>query len=169
MQFTMETVYDQKAMTAMARGIRKVCRRKQNRRSHLWGAFAVVLACFLMISSGEFDIRMAVTLTAVIAILLIFAFQDHLNGYIARKRGIPGLNKSLVTFHELGYHSETPMGSSDFSYDTVKAVIRTGDYFVFAFGPSHGQVYDSRTIEGGTADAFSVFIAGKIGKQVVKI
>ena len=41
--FTFETVYDQRAMTAMARALRKTVRRKRNRRVRIFGIIAAVL------------------------------------------------------------------------------------------------------------------------------
>jgi len=37
MEFKFETAYDQKALSAMARGLRKTVRLKKSRRSHIIG------------------------------------------------------------------------------------------------------------------------------------
>lgn len=42
MEFTFETIYDQKAMKAMANALRKTVRKKRSRRSHIWG----LIVCF---------------------------------------------------------------------------------------------------------------------------
>lgn len=36
-EFTFETTYNQKAMTTMARALRKTVRKKHSRRSHIFG------------------------------------------------------------------------------------------------------------------------------------
>ena len=47
MEYTFETVYDQKAVSAMVRALRKTLRKKRSRRTHVWGWIVVILAFFL--------------------------------------------------------------------------------------------------------------------------
>ena len=47
MEFVFETSYDQKGLTAMARGLRKTLRKKKSRRSHVFGWAVVVLGLLL--------------------------------------------------------------------------------------------------------------------------
>lgn len=170
MVFTIETVYDQKAMTAMVRGIRKTLRKKQSKRTRNFGMLSITLGIILLISVEKITAaRFVVTLAAIIVILLALIFQDPLNAYFTRRRGLPGLDKAVVTFHEEGYHSATAIGESDFYYDTIACVIDSGDYFVFAFSPTHGQVYDKGKLIGGTAHEFAEFIEKKTGKQLIVV
>ncbi len=169
MEFTVETTYDQKAMTAMARCLRKTIRKRRSKRSHILGAVVVVLAVILAFSDGEFHFRSIVTLLAAAAIVLTQIFEDWLNGYITLKRGLPGLIKSVVTFREEGYHSETAVGSSDFPYDTIQRLVRCGNYLVFIFSSSHGQVYDLRSLAGGTEAELIGFLSERTGKQVERV
>lgn len=39
MEFTFDTVYDQRAVTAMAHGLRKTIRKKHSRRSHIFAGW----------------------------------------------------------------------------------------------------------------------------------
>lgn len=166
MKFTIETVYDQKAMTAMVRALRKTVNKKRSKRTHRFGMIAIILGLFLLFSADAINFRLVITLTVVAVIVLALIFEDAINAYFTRKRGLPGLEKAVVTFHENGYHSVTALGESDFYYNTIQCFIECGDYFIFAFGPSHGQVYNKRNITGGTAEDFSAFITEKTGKQL---
>ena len=47
MEFTVETVYDQRAVTAMAKGLRKTIRKKHSKRAHVFGWLVVLLALIL--------------------------------------------------------------------------------------------------------------------------
>ena len=132
MEFTFETVYDQKAMTSLVRGIRKVLRKRQNTRTKWFGSFAVFLGLLLLFSTEAMD-------------------------------------NSIVTFHENGYHSVSTVGESEFPYSAIQCIIDTGDYFVLAFGPSHGQVYSKQSIRGGTIEDFMMFLAEKTGKTIEKV
>ena len=55
MEFTFETVYNQKAVTAMARALRKTLRKKKSRRSHIFGWIILVIAVLLTLPLGDKD------------------------------------------------------------------------------------------------------------------
>lgn len=169
MEFTVETTYDQKALTAMARALRKTVRRKHSRRSHVFGWSACLLGILLIFNAAEVNAKVIITALAVIFMLGALLFEDQLNGYIARKRGLPGLDRSSVTFHDKGYHSVTPIGSSDFSYDTILRFAETNDYFVFIFSKSHAQVYAKNGLTGVSSEEFAAFISQKTGKPVESV
>lgn len=158
MEFRMETRYDQKTMKALARGLRKVMRTKRSKRSHRFGWIVTALGVVLMLSAERFTLRVAVTGLAVLAILLALLFEDAINGYVARKRGLPGLDRSVATFRQDDYHSATPLGESTFSYETIAALGETDSYFLFFFSPSHGQIYDKETLTGGTEAQFRALL-----------
>ncbi len=170
MEFTFETAYNQKALTAMARGLRKTVRKKSSKRSHIFGWICIVLAILFIIPMGSetfvLDGKMMVTILATAAILLVFCFEDKLNGYIAKKRMIKDLDKAVCTFGEESYISETNVGKSEFKYDRVQALAETADYFVFVFDFSHAQIYDKKQLKGGTLEEFRKFIEAKTGKEI---
>ena len=53
MKFTFETEYNHKALTVMAKTLRKTVRNKKSRRSHIIGWLLVVLSVFLIFFTGE--------------------------------------------------------------------------------------------------------------------
>ena len=104
MEFTTTTDYDMKTLTAMARALRKTVRKKRSRRAHIFGWIVVLLGTFLLLppagSSFSINGRTLLTLSAVLAILLTFFFEDRLNGYFARKRLLPGTESAVSVFKE---------------------------------------------------------------------
>ena len=173
MGFKCETAYNQEAVYNMAKAIRKTARRKRSRRSHIFGVIVIILALLLTLPLGDkafvFDFR-TIFIWFVAAILFFtLIFEDKINGYIARKRMMPGLAKAIVTFKEDGYHSETEVGSSDFKYSTIALLAETKDYFVFIFSQSHAQVYSKKSITGGTIEEFREFITNVTGKEIQKV
>lgn len=169
MEFVFETKYDQKALTAMAHTLRLTLRKKRSRRSHLFGFILVVICLIIVIPGGEdysFDMRKAITAVVALVLLLVLIFEDWLNGYTARKRMLPGTEKSVAVFNEDGYTSEVGVGKSEWSYEKMQLVAETKDYFVFVFSQSHAQVYDKAHLTGGTVEGFREFIARKTGKTV---
>lgn len=173
MEFVFDTIYNQKALTSMVKGVRKTVRRKRTARSRVFGYIVIAMAILMILSDVKngfvFDAKKLVTIFAVLAILIVLIFEDSINGYIARKRMLPGTEKSKVTFREDGFFSETAVGNTEWKYDRILEIAEMKDYFVFVFGISHAQVYDKNSLSGGTVDEFRSFICEKTGKTIVNI
>ena len=173
MKYTFETLYNQEALTIMAKCLRKTVRRKKSKRSHIFGWIVVILAVILSIASDAesfaIDFKKLITWTAALAIVISFIFEDWLNGYFAKKRMLKGTEKSISTFDTEtpnAFISETAIGKSEFSYDKVAQIAETERYFVFIFSENHAQVYDKVSISGGTVDEFREFISKVTNKTV---
>lgn len=173
MEFIFETTYNQKALTTMAKGIRKTARKKRSKRSHIFGwiviALAVILALADIKDGIEFTANRIITLLAALVILIVLLFEDKINGYFARKRMLPGTEKSKATFTDDGFRSETEVGKTEWNYDRILILAETKDYFIFVFSSSHAQVYDKNNLSGGTADEFREFICERTGKAMTAI
>lgn len=167
MEFTFTTAYNQKAMTAMARALRKTVRKKHSRRSHILGCIVVVLGLMFSLPFGNenFSVSFSTIITwlAVVAVTVVLIKEDAINGYFARKRALPQLLTSTTVFTTDGYHSSTEVGNSDFRYDNIVALAETRDYFVFIFSKSHAQVYEKDGLSGGTLDGFKHFVGNITG------
>ena len=102
MEFIVETAYDQKAIAMMAKALRKTTRSKSSKRSHIFGIAVMILAVVLTLPIGEkefvLDFRTIFTWAIAAIIFFTLIFEDSINGYVARKRMLPGLAKSTVTF-----------------------------------------------------------------------
>ena len=166
MEFVFETDYDGKAMTAMARGLRKTVRKKHSRRSHVFGWIVIALGLLLSWPSDGVGSSNVVTWIAIAVMLIALLFEDRLNGFFARKKMLPGTAHSKAIFTQEGYRSETQMGSTEWKYENITAMAETARYFVFLFGKNHAQVYDKSSLTGGTAEEFRAFIREQTGKPV---
>ncbi|MBQ2829685.1 MAG: YcxB family protein [Oscillospiraceae bacterium] len=174
MRYTFETTYDQKALTAMAKCVRKTVRRKRSRRSHVLGWIVAALGILFPFIANEdgIDFKKIVTWTAAAVMVLALLFEDRLNAYVAKRRMIKGSEKANAVFDteaEGTFVSETAVGKTEFPYTAVLAVAETQRYFVFMLSTDHAQVYDKNTLAGGTADAFREFIAERTGRSVVPV
>ena len=173
MEFTFETSYNQKALTTMARALRKTVRKKRSRRSHILGWIVMIMGAFLAVnplrSGVVFNAKNIVTWLAILAIFIVFIWEDALNGYIASKRMLKGTEKTTSIFTEEGFASITEIGKTEWNYDKVMQIAETKDYFVFIYSANHAQVYDKSSISGGTAEEFCRFIEEKTGKKIMKI
>jgi len=167
MEFIFETQYNAKTMTAMAKALRKTIRKKHSRRSHIFGWIVTALALLLVFSGGfVLDMRTVVTLAAVLAILTVLLFEDRLNGVLAKKRLLPGTEKAVSVFNESGFNTTTEIGRTDWNYEKILIIAETSDFFVFILSANHAQLYDKRSLQGGTAEDFRSFIENATGKAV---
>ena len=170
MRFTVETNYDQKTLTSLAHALRKTVRKKSGRLSHILGWIAVVLSPVLLFHDGfALDFRRVITLLAVLFMLAVLLFEDSINGWIARKRLLKGLDKSVTTFEEEGYETITAVGKTQWTYEVIGEIVELKNCFVFIFDRSHGQVYDKAGFTEGSVEEFRSFIEGKTKKEVKTI
>ena len=173
MEFTLNSVYDQMAVTAMARGLRKTVRKKHSFRSHIFGWIVVVLALVLSFLPGgngfSITFKTVVTWLIVLVLVVTLLFEDAINGYFARKRALPGTEQTKTTFGPDGYRSVNQAGETLWSYGNVKTVAETGNYLVFVLNKNHAQVYDKRTVSGGTEAEFREFLVKVTGKPVESV
>ena len=176
MKFTFETEYNQKALSVMAKCIRKTARAKRSRRSHIFGWIVIALALLLSFTSGDdgfvITFKTVITWVAAAVMLIVLLFEDKINGYFARKRMLKGTEKSVATFDTENpdmFISQTEVGKAEFNYDKIAMIAETERYFVFVFSASHAQIYDKNTLAGGTINAFREFIIQKTEKTVVKV
>lgn len=172
-EFTFETVYDQKAVTVMAEVLRKTIRKKKSRRVHVFGWIAVALAVIFTLPWGgeAFTVRFLTIATwaAGLIVLAGLLFEDKLNAYIARKHMLAGTDKTAAVFGEEGYTSVSGFGKSEFHYENITLIAETGGYFVFIFDKVHGQIFDKSTLSGGTAEEFRHFLSEKTGKEIQSV
>ncbi len=172
MRFTFVTEYNQKALTAMARGLRKTVRSKRSKRSHILGVIVILLCVLLTLIKDQgfiFNLKNVVTWVAGFFVIAVLIWEDYLNGYFAGKKMLKGTEKNTAIFTEEGYSTLTAVGESSWVYNTLAAVAETRDYFVFVFSLNHAQVYDKNGMTEGTPEAFRRFIERKTGKTVQNI
>ena len=170
MEFTFDTVYDQKAVTAMARGLRKTIRKKRSRRSHVFGWVVILLVLLLTIPQDGAPLvvegRTIITWAAGAMILVALLFEDKLNAWFACRRMMPGTDHATSVFAEESYSSETAVGTMQWKYENIRELAEDKNYFVFMFDQRYAQVYDKRTLSGGSEEAFRDFICRKTGRVI---
>jgi len=170
MEFIFDTVYDQKAVTAMAHGLRKTIRKRRSRRSHVFGwlVIALILLLTLPLDGGPLVIegRTIITWAAGLLIFVTLLFEDKINAWVARRRMLAGTDRAVSVFGEEGYSSESAMGRTEWRYENIGQIAEDENYFIFVFDKSHAQVYAKQGMTGGTTADFRSFIAQKSGKEV---
>lgn len=173
MEFRFETKYDQKGLTVLARALRKTIRKKQSRRSHIFGWCVIALAILLVAAGRLLDepwtFRDTLNCGVGAILIAVLVTEDQVNAFFAKKKMLPGTSAARCVFTEESYTSTTEVAATEFHYEAVQQVCETADYFVFLFSRQHGQIYDKATLSGGTAEEFRTFITEKTGKPVAYI
>lgn len=165
MEFTFKTECNEKALTVMAKALRKTVRKKKSRRTHILGWTLTVIGVMMMLT-GETGLYRGINAAAVIVMCLGMLFEDRINGFFAKKRMLPGTEKAVTVFSETGYVTETAAGKTEWSYDRIVEVAETKEYFVFLLSMNHGQMYDKGSVQGGSVEEFRRFLEKATGKPV---
>lgn len=173
MEFRVKTVCGQKALTAMARALRKTLRRRRSLLVHLFGWTAAALGFLRAFAAWRSESGLeagdCVTLLAALVIAAVSFTEDALNGWLAGRRQLPGTREAEAVFGSQEYACLTRPARTAWAYDQIVCVCETPDYFVFFLSKRHGQIFDKAGFIEGTPDAFREFIAGKTGKSVVYV
>lgn len=170
MEYTFETLYNARSMAVMAKTLRKTVRKKRSIRSLIYCILVIGLAFGLLaVNRFVLDAKTGITLLVVLVLLLVFVFQDRINGFIAAKRLLPGTETVTAVFTQDGFNTTATAGQSIWKYETILQIVETEDYFVLIYSNSHAQMYDKRSLQGGTAQEFKSFLETVTGKTVTKI
>lgn len=169
MEFTCHTTYDQHALTAMARAIRKTVRTKQSRWIHLYARVMIgLLLVSLWLSWG--NLLQTVLHGAVIAALLLIEWkEDALNAYFAKRKALPGTDTADTTFFSDHFLVKTAAAESKWQYDKILALAETGDYLVLVMGKNHALAMEKAALEGGSLSAFFHFLEEKSEQKIQNV
>ena len=163
MEFTCHTAYSRKALTAMARAVRKTVRAKTSRwiRLYSWVIIGLLLIS-LWLSWGKIW-QTAANCAVLAALLLVSWKEDAINGYFAKRKALPGTDFSDTVFHPDNFLVKTAAAESRWQYD------KTDGYVIFVMGKNHAMAMEKANLEGGSVSEFCRFIEDKSGRKIQNI
>lgn len=171
MEIHVKTVYDQRALTAMARGLRKTVRRKRSRRSHIVGWVLVVLA--LLFGVGDLALNPGwkgwVDLAVAAVLLVVLLTEDRVNGFFAGRKVLPGSREVETVFTEQDYVAAVQNAQTRWSYASIRAIAEGKEFIILALSDRHAQIYDKGGISGGTAEELLSLLREKTGLSVTQM
>lgn len=169
MEFTCKTLYNQKAMTVMARALRKTIRKSSSKkmRTASWITAAISLVC-MAVSLNKPWLAAANGTVAVLLVLLVWK-EDTCNAFFARRKGLPGTSECTAVFRPDCYETQITGALTRWQYDRVLMMAETEQFIVFILGRNHAQAYDKAHLSGGTEAAFRSFLEERTGKTIEKI
>ena len=154
MEFTFDLNYNQKAMTAMARAIRKSLQEEQDRKSKILGWIFVVMAILILLFSDTFGWMQSVASILIACFAAYLIWQDHVNAFLAMRKLPVKMRSGKWLFREDGYFSDTEAGESDYSYNNIFMMVESQGYMILVFHEGKAHIIDLSTIQGGTAADF---------------
>ena len=169
MKFTCHTTYSQKALTAMARAVRKTVRARTSRRVRLyaWGMIGLLLVS-LWLTWGHLW-QTAVNCAVLAGLLLVSWKEDAINGFFAKRRALPGTESADTTFYPDYYLVKTAAAESIWQYDKILALAETRDYILFVMGKNHAMAIEKAALTGGSLLEFRQFLEEMCGQKILNI
>lgn len=166
MEFICHTTYDQKALTAMARAIRKTVRARKSRRTRFY-AWVIIGLLLLSVWLSWGNIWKTAAICAVIAALLLICWkEDAINGFVAKHSSLPGTGAADTEFYPDYFLVKTAAAESRWQYDKILALAETDGHFLFVMGKNHAMALEKAGLEGGSSADFSRFIEEKSGRSI---
>ena len=169
MDFSFETLYDQRALTAVAKAIRKIFRRKNSIFMRIFGicfiAFGIYKSSPLSGNAFDFSVGGVLGYVALLMIMVAVFFEDSVNGMIARTRLPRGEFIVDAQFDEELFHLHTQTNSNTMQYQRIRYLTETKYYYIFIFNEHHAEVFEKDTLAGITDREFRQFMLDKTGKK----
>ena len=169
MEFTFELNYDFKAMTAMEKAMRTGLQEEQDKKSKLIGWGFAALVVIVLLTSGKFGWVQIAALVLVACFMAYLIWQDRINGFLALRKLPETMRSGKWLFREDGYFSNTEAGESDYTYESIFAMVESGNYIFLVFHTGHAHIIDLATIQGGTADDFRRLLRKKTSLTIQKV
>ena len=169
MEFTVHTTYDTKALTALAKALRKTVRVKSSRITHLI-ALGIILLCLLLICLSLDDLWSVIQYALVVILLGIISWkEDALNAFFARRKGMPDLKECTTVFSE--DHFETSLSGvvSQWAYSRIIALAETDAYLVLILSKNQGHICEKSSLDSSSIEALRSFLEEKTGLTIQRI
>lgn len=169
MELTFEMNYDQKAMTAMARAVRKGLQEEQDKKSKIIGWVFVVLTAVILLSSGKTGWMQIIGAGIVVLFAAYLIWQDRINGTLAMWKLPAKMRKGEWLFREDGYFSNTEVGESDYSYENIFMMVESRGYMILVFQEGNAHIIPMDTVKGGTAADFRRLLRKKTSLTIQEV
>lgn len=169
MKFEFKTQYTQKELSVMAKVLRKTLRKSINKKIHILGIFAIILGLLVIILEHSLSLRTIMYAISIIVLSMILIFEDKLNGFLAYKRIVKGMDNVTTVFTDESYTSIAELAQTEWKYTSIQCIAEDDNYFVFIIDNKHGQIYNKHSISNEEVEKFRIFIEDKTNKKIIKI
>lgn len=169
MEFICRTAYDQKALTAASRALRKTIRTQHSftARHRTWCVIALA-AVSLWLSWGT-AWQMALSCVVIFGLLIVNWKGDAIDAYFAKRWGYPHTESADAAFYTGHFRVDAAAAASTWQYNNILALAESGKYLVLVMGKNHALAMEKATLEGGSLPEFFRFLEEKSGQKIQNI
>lgn len=166
MEFTCRTAYDQEALTAASRALRKTIRIQHGFavRHRTWSVIALAAISFWL--SWGTAWQMVLSCVVIFGLLIVNWKGDAIDAYFAKRWGYPDTDSADAAFYTDYFQVDAVAAESTWQYDRILALAETGEYLVLVMGKNHALAMEKATLEGGSLPEFRRFLEERSGQSI---
>lgn len=171
MEFGFETRYDKEALMALSLAMRKTVGKKRRRNQCILGGIVMLAGLVRIVLAfwkGNWDGTVLVSVAAIALVLYTILCEDRISANNRSRAASAEQPHIFATFLDEDYCTVMDGSEMRREYEEVKYLAETERYFALILGPRHAQLYDKRSITGGTEEEFRAFIEEKTGRTMEK-
>lgn len=172
MNYTIEMMYDNSAILAMAKAVRKTMRAKFDGRKKYLIAAVIAMGCAVLIKdivTKNVGLNTLVAVCSATALVVYILSEDKITARRSRKK-VNEVGFALrVDFGEEFYTSTTEMAQIEWKYSDIVALVKTDNHIVFVLSESQAQAFDLNGLKEGNPQQFIAFVEEKTGKKVQEV
>ena len=166
-----QTTLDRRAMTALARAVRKTLRRGRNGPVRMLAWFVVLVESFLTavyLRGGQEGWQINVLLGLIMLVCILG--EDWANGLVALRRIPPDCREVNATFQEdSAFVCRSQAGEEWRLYQQMKVAVEMADWFILLLEGGQGRVFSKKGFTWGTPEEFRARIPEKTGLKILKM
>ena len=169
MEFTCRIAYDQRALTAVSRVLRKTIRAEQSFMARHRGWRVIALAAAALWLSWGTAWKMALSCVVIFGLLVVNWKGDTMDAYVAKRWGYRNRDFDAAAFCPDHFLVKTAAAEPRWQYDKILALAETGKYLVLVMGKNHALAVEKASLEGGNLPEFRCFLEKKTGRTIQNI
>ena len=166
MEFTCHTTYNQKALTAANRALRKTIRAERSLIVRHWGWWVAALAAVSFWLSWGTAWQMVFSCVVIFGLLVVNWKGDAIDAYFEKRWVFPETDVAHTAFCGDHFLVKTAAAESRRHYDKILALAETGEYLVLVMEKSRALAMEKVSLEGGSLPEFRRFLEEKSGQNI---
>ena len=166
MEFTCHTTYNQKALTAANRALRKTIRAERSLIVRHWGWWVAALAAVSFWLSWGTAWQMVFSCVVIFGLLVVNWKGDAIDAYFEKRWVFPETDVAPTAFCGDHFLVKTAAAESRWQYDKILALAETEEYLVLVMEKNRALAMEKVSLEGGSLPEFRRFLEERSGQNI---
>lgn len=166
MEFTCHTTYNQKALTATNRALRKTVRAERSLivRHRAWLVVGLAAVSFWL--SWGTAWQMVFSCVVVFGLLVVNWKGDAIDAYFEKRWVFPNMDFADTAFCADYFLVKAAAAETRWQYDKILALAETGEYLVLVMEKNQALAMEKASLQGGSLPEFCRFLEEKSGQNI---